>query len=717
MPLSHFLPFRLLVQIVAVFAAMLSSGYASYPLTEEEMSRLETYLPRTYPKLQAREPVHIVAIGDSVTRNLTYNEHLEDSHYAYHGVFAAELAREFFYTGGVRDVQPTKKNPAKQSLSKGPEMTLENLGMNGRLSINALGRLSTDAFVYNTDLVVINFGINDALRRLSLDTYMRSLQESIDIIRKQGRDVILCGPSIIRMPDSLDGVGSSITYAGAMKTVADRNAVLFVDFNDVTASAPGIPLKMSDADAKNLILEAHKQNFNHGADIDDLLHPAFEGHQKMGLLIHKTLMGHADPPSYRLGGVFTIDRDGAGVLEFKLKNLTESQRRGRLFLPMTIHGLTPESATMHFDIKPEKGQVFQVRYSMSSSGSEQAPALRFDGNEVIERFPILICDEEATVPGLVEAAVFPVTAVWNLGSSDGNKGNFTVEATLENSSSEASSGSYEAQWNGQRVAGTFQLPAGGKQAVSFPFDLPRTDQVRVFDKLRLMIKTGSTSYVLDRDVEVTKNTAIGDEVPLLRADRYRGQEAQDPGAGEVSMIPMADKKGLYLTFIAKGCEMIDTEKASALNVEIYIDARGYGERRTFGFIDFLRFLIRSDNNEVKVAGYRPGIFGNGYDRKLEMEKIKVSRKQLPGGEVQVVIMIPRSFFYLHEWALGNGNSQLGLHATVRMLKVEPKIPDGYYPPSRQFSNSDSGMEPHNAESLPILELDIKSTGRWSVRVH
>jgi len=80
-------------------------------------------------------------------------------------------------------------------------------------------------------------------------------------------------------------------------------------------------------------------------------------------------------------------------------------------------------------------------------------------------------------------------------------------------------------------------------------------------------------------------------------------------------------------------------------------------------------------------------------------------------------MIPRSYFYLHEWALGNGNSQIGLHAMLRLLSRDPNNPDGSYLLSHQFSNSEVKMERHNAESLPALELDVNSTGRWSVRVH
>jgi hypothetical protein len=120
------------VPFALVFAGTVAKSFGSYPLTEEEKIHLEKYIPHSFAKLQNRKPVHVVAIGDSVTRNLRYDERAEDSHLAYHGFFTAELAREFFYTGGVRDVYPKKGNPAKLNASRGPEITLENLGMNGR---------------------------------------------------------------------------------------------------------------------------------------------------------------------------------------------------------------------------------------------------------------------------------------------------------------------------------------------------------------------------------------------------------------------------------------------------------------------------------------------------------------------------------------------------------------------------------------------------------
>ena len=708
---------RFFALVCAILVASSGWSFASYPLTEEEASRLETYLPRASLKLKTRQPVHIVAIGDSVTRNLCYDEYLQNSHYAYHGVFAAELAREFFYTGGVRDIDPTRKNPPKRTESKGPELTLENLGMNGRISLHALSRLTTDAFANSPDLIIINFGINDALRGLSLRTYEKALQDSVDIIKAKGVDVILCGPSIIRKPDSLFGDGSTIVYGSVMKTVADRNGVLFVDFNSVTANAPGVPSEVSDANALRFILDHQRRNYEHGPDVEDFLHPSHEGHELLGKLMHRKLMGHTEPSPYRLGGTFTITERGKGVLEFKLKNLSEFPKKGRIFFPTLLDGLTPASETAKFELKAGKGDLMRMEYAMHAGADGTLIPFPFAGHEIVERFPVLVCDEDETVPGVVEAPVSPVTVVWELGLTDGAKDKFSVKGNLINTSQAPVNGTYEAKWNGQRVAGSFRMEVAGAQPFSLDFEMPRGQLDRAYDQLELIVQMDGLTCAFSRDVEVTRNMAIGDVVLMPRSDKYLGVISQEPDAAKVTMIPMADKKGLYLTFNAGDATLYETEKNSAVVIELFVDARAYGERRTFGFTDFVRFQIREDSGNIKISSLHPSVFGNGYDRRLSADNIKVSRKRLSTGDLQIAIMIPRSYFYLHEWALGNGNSQIGLHAMLRLLSRDPNNPDGSYLLSHQFSNSEVKMERHNAESLPALELDVNSTGRWSVRVH
>ncbi|MCB1088718.1 MAG: hypothetical protein KDM63_16895, partial [Verrucomicrobiae bacterium] len=84
-----------------------------YPLTLAQREHLRQYLPRTFSKLDGQRQVHIVALGDSVTWMYTRDENNGNWLLSYLGHFGNRLAREFFYTGGVRALNPEKDKPAK----------------------------------------------------------------------------------------------------------------------------------------------------------------------------------------------------------------------------------------------------------------------------------------------------------------------------------------------------------------------------------------------------------------------------------------------------------------------------------------------------------------------------------------------------------------------------------------------------------------------------
>ena len=96
----------------------ITPAFADYPLTLEQRQRLKQYLPRTFPKLEARDPVHAVAIGDSVMGGYTplpTEWEANNPLFSYTGIFLEQLAREFFYPAGVRLLNPPENGTAKRS--------------------------------------------------------------------------------------------------------------------------------------------------------------------------------------------------------------------------------------------------------------------------------------------------------------------------------------------------------------------------------------------------------------------------------------------------------------------------------------------------------------------------------------------------------------------------------------------------------------------------
>jgi hypothetical protein len=65
--------------------------------------------------------------------------------------------------------------------------------------------------------------------------------------------------------------------------------------------------------------------------------------------------------------------------------------------------------------------------------------------------------------------------------------------------------------------------------------------------------------------------------------------------------------------------------------------------------------------------------------------------------------LPRSYLYDHEWALNNGNSQLGVNFTLRAA-------------GRSLFLTSSERHPDDAESLTVLELTDKPTQRATIKV-
>jgi hypothetical protein len=73
------------------------------------------------------------------------------------------------------------------------------------------------------------------------------------------------------------------------------------------------------------------------------------------------------------------------------------------------------------------------------------------------------------------------------------------------------------------------------------------------------------------------------------------------------------------------------------------------------------------------------------------------------GGRRLTITLPKSYLYRHEWAIGNGNSELGINLRLK---------GG----GRDYFLTRSSRQGDDAQSLSVLELTDKPTRRWTVRV-
>lgn len=95
--------------IAAPFAALTARGAEEdVVLSKEEIERLKRFLPRTYGKLQRRDPVFVAVCGDEISAFYPpwCPQYLESGHGRGDGWFLDRLGVAFYYHGGVVDTSP-----------------------------------------------------------------------------------------------------------------------------------------------------------------------------------------------------------------------------------------------------------------------------------------------------------------------------------------------------------------------------------------------------------------------------------------------------------------------------------------------------------------------------------------------------------------------------------------------------------------------------------
>ncbi len=207
---------------------------SKFDLTPAQKERIAKFLPHTYPKLAQHAPVHVMLLGDSITGMYVHDDNDNNTLKSYGGVFVNQLADQFYYTGGVHVDRPYRGTPEKTLPIYGPEIFVRNASRGGKLIIHAMNLLDTAAWEDSPDLVIINFGVNDANSYFNLGSYRQGCQEVIDTIRKHGADVIMLGCTITMTDPPEFGMGLTRPYADIAHEVADANGVFYADLGDMT---------------------------------------------------------------------------------------------------------------------------------------------------------------------------------------------------------------------------------------------------------------------------------------------------------------------------------------------------------------------------------------------------------------------------------------------------------------------------------------------------
>ncbi len=708
---------------VLALAAAVPSSLSAYPLTELQQARLKRYIPITFAKLSKREHVHILAIGDSITTFYDYNKKNFTPLKSYYGIFARQLAREFFYTGWVRDIKPGEGKPVKLEEHLGPEITIQNMGKGGRMSMYAMMRLSSDALDYKPDLVLMNFGVNDSMRGLDLRSYLEAFDRAIEVVKAKGMEVIVIGPSFTMLGPPKMNVGLARPYVSTAREVAEKHGVLFTEFGQVLAEGGGVPPGLTPTEAWKRSQETFRACFKHAKNLD-LIHPTVDVQERMGDHLFDALMGN-DPGEapMRIEGTVRLTEDGAEA-ELTLKNQSDKKRRGYL-IPLWVGRVyVPVDDGATFELEPFTSKKIVVAYRRDENAGEVVWPLLGDeipGHEPLLRLPFLAADSDEILLLEARAPIVPVGVSWKLGMVDGVRDVFRVEGTVHNPDpGKPVSGSYECTWSGQSKTGTFSLPPSGTEKLELTFKLPddASEKFRVKAPLDCRFTAGGHELHLVRGIEASRNLALGQSVELVKRSEYDPiPRMATPEANKKERVIFntnANQSGLLLVFDILDAKLQESPPYAPVHVIVRLDARQPELRRKSGHIG--EFVIGAplidgpiETVKAEVAG-----FGEGYWKKFPDDLFTGSIKTLSPRHRRVTVMIPRKELYNHEWKMGTPGQSVGIDVGIDLLQVKEGLPP-VHPRYRMFRLVDSGIYRLYATSLSVLNLTRKRDPRWSLR--
>lgn len=733
-------------------AALLATGltvaattdvFADYPLTLEQRDRFERYLPRCFSKLEARDPLHVVLMADSVAggyRPLARPKDNNNPLHSYAGVFLQQLAREFFYPGGIHLLNPPDGGAAKLTDLLGDEITLENLSSLDGTMLDGLRRANTDAFVHDPDLLLVQYGIYDAFEKVSIDVYKRALQEIVDVSRRRNVDLVVMGPGLVNFGASEMEWGLVRPYSMAAREICSANGVLFLDVGQLMARAGGGADPANEpAAAMSIVSSRLERIFNHGPELRDRerVHPSDRMNDYLGEAMFDELKDGARRTPFSYAGVANFAKDGFVDVVAAIRNQTDEPQEGVIGALSVGSSIIPASEPQRFTVPPDATTQISFRYRRPIVGKAR------DGSDVL--FPVESGDEFARFSFLLENTygseivdlplrIGPVTAVWKSRQFVNVTDRIRIEWDLVNGSDKAISGSFQVGM-GDKVGQPTNFsvsPLGTKTVFSLFEFIPEEGLSRFQRDVWIQLDVDGTVTRFSREMEATQDLVLGVERKLAAWEDYVNaapageQSTARRSPSEVSVRFDADEDALYLIADLEGVRIPVLGDNAALKAKIFLDARPINEVLTFGAIEPIEVFTKGSDG----PGYTPeiplGAFGNGYEMMLAGEGVRSVLGTTDEGSRILEIRIPKSYLYNHEWSIGSIESVLGFRLELIVADSNPDavVPfqqkNGFVTNSATFAYENQtafGFSPNDARSLSSLRLARQPVASWSVRIY
>lgn len=728
---------------LGLFFAIAAREVVAYPLTLEQRERLKQYLPRTFPKLEGRDPVHVVLLGDDVMGGYNPIPQFKQSNnplFSYAGSFVAQLAREFFYPGSVRLLNPGEGMRPKLTDYLGDEITMENLTTWEGTALDGLRRAHTDAFLHEPDLVLVQYGIYDAFSFLSIDTYKRALQEIVDAAKAVNADIILLGPPMVNYGGGAMEWGMERPYASAAREVAATNGVLFIDLGrHLSRFGGGVDPDTHPAAAMEIIGDRLERIFYYGVELParERVHPSPKVHQFLGEAVFDDLKNGAPLSSFTETGVAAHGNDGSIGVSVILRNQTTDPKKGSMGGLAVGRSVLPTEAGQRFTVPAGTATQLEFRFTRPEIGKSRDGSPLFFPLEPADEFGRFCFFLEDTVASEVvdfPVRVGPVSALWKTRQFVNVSDQMRVEWDLVNGTDKNLSGTFQvgmAERVGQPTP--FSVSPLGTKTVFSLFDFVTPEGVVLFQQdLWIQLDVEGKIVRFAREMEASRDLVLGEEVKLRAWKDYANlapateNVAQRRSPESASVRFEADEKALYVVAKLDGITLPDVGDRAALQAKLFLDARPASEVRSFGVVEPIVVFTKASDGPGYTPSVELGSFGNGYNMILDPRGIiSALRTDADGGRL-LEIRVPRSYLHRHEWALNSPDTMMGVRLELTVADPSPGAADPFPAMNRFETNSPTfadenqmvrGFHENDARSLTTLRLSRQPVQSWSVRIY
>jgi hypothetical protein len=408
------------------------------------------------------------------------------------------------------------------------------------------------------------------------------------------------------------------------------------------------------------------------------------------------MMDGASACSFSLTEISTSWSQKGGGLELQATLINGSPERLNLtLLPLIAAGWKPLSAQPQLSLPSGGRQAITLSYGAAEG---QSAAMQ----EANVRLPVLMISGSHARILTLRSPMKPLSVVWGMETLFNQDKRLNPTCQITNASKTDQRGEWKVSFRNQTLEGSYDLKAGAMQPLDLGFDLAVVEPFVRVDDLKLTLTGEGFRLEQTHEITVTQNLGLKQSVALTT-----GKGA--PGSAHLRVE--ADAKTLTFMVDLQGSGMLlstASKTAAAWQMEVCLDARSYGKRLEGGSTAPVTVTGSAQAGSGHFQAISPWAFGTGYAANFDSAHCKAALNSLGTEHYQIKLTLPRSYLYLHEWALDNGNSQLGLSVNLTLNTAS-----GY----RIWSLNPTSKLVGDVESLVVLELTEKPTSRFTLDVH